>query len=170
VEQTARNAISVIDPAEDFEPFFRDLYPRLVRSLWLLTTDLPEAEDLAQETMARMLESWPKVRGMTAPDAYAYRTAMNLNRNRLRHLAVRTRRLPPAAPSPVPSSDVRAEVAAALGGLSRVLREAVLLVDWLGMGSEEASRVLGIKPASVRSRIQRAREVLRRELGGPDHG
>jgi RNA polymerase sigma-70 factor (ECF subfamily) len=170
MKQMVGTTIPTVDSADDFEVFFRDVYPRLVRSLWLLTTDIPEAEELAQETMVRILERWPKVRRMSARDGYAYRTAMNLNRKRLRHLAVRMRRLPLAVPSPVASSDLHAEVAAALKGLPRVLREAVLLVDWLGMGSEEASEVLGIRPSSVRSRVHRAHEVLRRELGGPDHG
>jgi RNA polymerase sigma-70 factor (ECF subfamily) len=170
VKQAAETTIPAMDSAEDFEVFFRDVYPRLVRSLWLLTADVPEAEDLAQETMARMLERWPKVRSMTARGGYAYRTALNLNRKRLRHLAVRMRRLPLAVPSPVASSDLHAEVAAALRGLPRILRETVLLVDWLGMGSEEASQVLGIRPSSVRSRVHRAHEVLRRELGGSDRG
>jgi DNA-directed RNA polymerase specialized sigma24 family protein len=39
-----------------FEGFFRQVYPRLSRALLLLTGDPPEAEDLAQEAMARVFE------------------------------------------------------------------------------------------------------------------
>jgi DNA-directed RNA polymerase specialized sigma24 family protein len=38
-----------------FEGLFRQVYPRLSRAL-LLTGDPPEAEDLAQEAMARVFE------------------------------------------------------------------------------------------------------------------
>src|SRR5436309_15717753 len=77
----------------EFDDFFRGEYPRLVRSLYLLTADLPEAEELAQESMARAYERWGRVRRMDAPGGYVYRTAVNLNRKRVRHLAVRVKRI-----------------------------------------------------------------------------
>jgi DNA-directed RNA polymerase specialized sigma24 family protein len=56
------------------------------------------------------------------------------------------------------------DVLAALRTLPRTQLEALLLVEWLGMTSEEAGRILGIDPASVRGRIHRAREALRATL------
>jgi DNA-directed RNA polymerase specialized sigma24 family protein len=44
------------EPTPEFEEFFRAEYPGLVRSLYLLTADLGEAEELAQEAMARVFE------------------------------------------------------------------------------------------------------------------
>jgi DNA-directed RNA polymerase specialized sigma24 family protein len=38
-------------------------------------------------------------------------------------------------------------------------------VDWLDMDTDEAGRVLGLKPASVRVRLHRARSALRDALG-----
>ncbi len=170
VNRFDENLVSVVDSAGDFDEFFRDIYPRLVRSLWLLTADALEAENLAQETMVRILERWSRVQSMSSRDGYAYRIAVNLNRKRLRHLAVEMKRRSLVVAAPVPSSDLHAEVAAALKALPRAFRETVLLVDWLGMDSEEASKLLRIKPSSVRSRVSRAHEALRRELGGSDYG
>jgi RNA polymerase sigma-70 factor (ECF subfamily) len=64
----------------------------------------------------------------------------------------------------------RVDVLAALRTLPRTQLEALLLVEWLGMTSEEAGRILGIDPASVRGRIHRAREALRATLKGVDDG
>ena len=61
--------------------------------LYLLTGNRGEAEELAQATMARIYERWSRVRVMQSPVGYVYRAAVNLHRQRLRHLAVRARRL-----------------------------------------------------------------------------
>ena len=45
-----------------------------------------------------------------------------------------------------------------------------MLVDWLGMSSEEAGRILHIEPASVRSRVHRARKELRSHLTAGEDG
>jgi RNA polymerase sigma-70 factor (ECF subfamily) len=103
---------------------------------------------------------------MDSPGGYVYRAAVNLNRKRHRHLAMRARRLLAVesrgdAPQRL---EVEGEVFEAIASLSRGQREAFLLVEWLGSSSEEAGSILGIAPASVRSRVHRARAVLRERL------
>jgi RNA polymerase sigma-70 factor (ECF subfamily) len=155
------------EPGIEFVDFFREEYPGLVRSLYLLTADLGEAEELAEEAMARAFERWGRVRLMESPGGYVYRTAVNLNRKRLRHLAVRARRLVfVAARRPDPQrAETWAELAAAMASIPVDQREAFMLVEWLGLSAEEAGRLLGIKASSVRSRLHRARAALRERLG-----
>ena len=74
----------------DFEAFFRAEYRTLCQALVLLVGDPLEAEEIAQETMTRVLERWDRVGVMDSPMGYAYRTALNLQRKRLRRLAVRS--------------------------------------------------------------------------------
>jgi len=152
--------------ALDFEEFFRDEYPGLVRALYLLTADQDQAEELAQETMARVYERWDRIGTMESPGGYAYRIAVNLNRQRLRHLGVRARRLFAMAVHPDSEwpPDTRRELAEAVASLPRGQREAFMLVELLGMSAEEAAGVLKIAPASVRSRTHRARATLRDRL------
>ena len=151
----------------DFVDFFRAEYPGLIRALYVLTGNRHEAEDLAQDAMARVLERWERVRVMAAPEAYVYRVAVNLNRKRLRWLAVRAKRAfavaSPTASSPDP--DARTELSAALASLPKAQRETLMLVEWLGLSSEEAAKFLGIQPSSVRSRIHRARTSLAEHFG-----
>ena len=146
--------------------FFHAEYPGLVRALYLLTADQYEAEELAQDALARVYERWDKVGKMESPGGYVYRTAVNLNRKRLRHLAMRARRLASlgSRTTSSPAVEVRAEIADALASLSVGQREAFMLVEWLGHPAEEAGRILGIEPASVRSRVHRARAALRDHL------
>jgi RNA polymerase sigma-70 factor, ECF subfamily len=154
-----------------FEEFFQAEYSSLVRALYLLTANQGEAEELAQETMSRVYARWDRVRSMDSPGGYAYRVALNLNRQRLRHLAVRARRffaMTVGLDAEQPPH-VREELAEAIASLSRGQREAFMLVEWVGLSAEEAGRALRIAPASVRSRVHRARALLRdrlRESGG----
>jgi len=153
--------------ALDFESFFRAEYRSICQALVLLVGDPLEAEEIAQETMTRVLERWDRVGAMDSPAGYAYRTALNLQRKRIRRLAVRAKRRfasVPVADIGAAASD-RRDVQRALQQLPDGLRAALILVDWLEMDTEEAGRVLGLKPASVRVRLHRARSALRDALG-----
>lgn len=162
----------------DFEGFFGRVYPRLAGALVLLIGDSAEAEEIAQEAMARVCERWERVQRMSSPEGYAFRTALNLNKKRLRRLAVRLRWLAGATRAegpgvgPDPSGDalsaveIRNDVRRALAHIPPAQREALVLVDWLEMDSRETGEVLGIDASSVRSRVQRARAALRELLGG----
>jgi len=64
----------------------------------------------------------------------------------------------------------RDDIGRALSVLSRGQREAVVMVEWLGMTDDEAGALLGISPVTVRVRIHRARAVLRPLLREGDDG
>lgn len=161
-----QRGVAAADPeALAFEDFFREEYARLARALLLLTGQRAEAEDLAQEAMARMYERWDRVRAMESPEGYAYRTAFNLNGKRLRRLRIgRSAPEPAAASDPGTVAADRADVHRALAALPHSQREAVVLVEWLGLDAEEAGHVLGIEATSVRVRLHRARAALRERL------
>jgi RNA polymerase sigma factor (sigma-70 family) len=162
-------ALGDVAEAVGFEEFFQVEYRGLVRALYLLTGDQGEAEELAQATMARVYERWDRVRVMESPAGYVYRAAVNLHRQRLRHMAVRARRLLAMAvhdeSTQTPGPGVRLELAEAIASLPIGQRQAFMLVEWLGMSSQEAARILRIAPASVRTRTHRARATLRKRLG-----
>lgn len=151
----------------DFESFFRTEYRPLCQALVLLVGDALEAEEIAQETMTRVLERWDRVGAMESPAGYAYRTALNLQRKRIRRLAVRARR----RFAPIPVADIgtaasdRHDVRQALQQLREGQRVALILVDWLDMDTDEAGRVLNLSPATLRVRLHRARSALREALG-----
>jgi RNA polymerase sigma factor (sigma-70 family) len=170
LEPTELRALDARPTELDFEGFFLAEYPQLARACYLLTGEAAEAEDLAQEAMARTFERWDRVRAMDSPAGYVYRIAFNLNQKRLRRLAVRARKLIGALQSPDPTEavDTRNEVLLALLSVPAAQREALVLVGWFGMDATEAGKVLGIDPSSVRGRVHRARQTLRATLGDDD--
>ena len=73
--------------AAAFEEFVRAFSDRLVRSAYMLTGDVGEAEDMAQTALMRTARHWRKARRQ--PYAYARATVINLARDRWRRLARR---------------------------------------------------------------------------------
>jgi RNA polymerase sigma-70 factor (ECF subfamily) len=155
--------------AADFTAFFEAEYERLFQTLYLMCGNKADAEDLAQETMARAFERWDRVQAAETPTAYVFQIAFNLRRSLLRRAG---RAL--GSGNRVPASDepnigqARLEVLEALSALPRSQREALLLMEWLGFSAAEAGRILGIEASSVRGRVHRARAALRERFGGTD--
>jgi RNA polymerase sigma factor (sigma-70 family) len=143
---------------------------RLVRACLLLTGERAEAEDLAQEAFARVLERWDRIGGMDSPAGYLYRTAINVHRSRLRHLQRVAGRVfaAPDAYDDASTRDARLDILHAVASLPKPQQEALVLVEWLGYPAVEAAKILGIEPVSVRARIHRARTTLRMTLGDLD--
>jgi RNA polymerase sigma factor (sigma-70 family) len=154
----------------DFASFYASESLRLGRALYLLTGDASEAEELAQEALVRVYERWGRVRAMASPTGYLFRVAINLHRSRVRLVLVRARRALAPAPSidPAALAEVNDELGRALASLPIRLREAVVLVEWMGLDMKEAARILGIEAVSVRVRLSRARASLREHLRGDD--
>ena len=152
-------------PADSFDELFEEHYERVLRALYLLTGNLHEAEDLAQEAFARIYERGIRLSATRNVAGYVYRTAVNLHRSRLRRLGVAVRRVRMLHPRDVGDDfgpiDDRDVLSRALARLSRAEREALVLVEWVGMSDAEAGEVLGTTPGAISTRISRAKARLR---------
>lgn len=158
---------SEAESTQSFDAFYIALFAPLFRSMLLLSGNRAEAEDLTHEAFVRVLERWESVSRMEAPNAYLFRTALNLERNRLRRALRRARRAPEDRDVEQDFSQdaiARADLLTLLRQLSREQREAVVLVDILGMTSEEAGRIASVRADAVRARLHRARAALRKGL------
>jgi RNA polymerase sigma factor (sigma-70 family) len=150
----------------DFEEFFLEHHEPLFRALWLVTRNRHEAEEVMQDAFLRLLERWPAVQAAHDPGAYLYRTAMNVFRSRFRRAAVVVRKaihqLPPD--DEFAQVEARDAVVRALTPLPPRQRAALVLLDLVGLSSEEAGRALGIRAVTVRVLASRARTALREVL------
>ena len=61
-----------------FEDFAAGASDSLLRTGYLMTGDVREAEDLVQETFLRVARRWNRVRSMDHPAAYARRILIGL--------------------------------------------------------------------------------------------
>jgi RNA polymerase sigma-70 factor, ECF subfamily len=170
VEPSRAIADRTVVSAPPFEEFFEAEHVRLARALFLVTGSASEADELTQEALVRVYERWDRVQRMNSPQGYLFRTALNLHRSRVRGLATRARHIVEAARAPDPADVVqgRDSLARALDSLPAGQREALVLVEWMGMDHKEAAVVLGIRLGSVRARLSRAKAELRRILEEDD--
>jgi RNA polymerase sigma factor (sigma-70 family) len=132
-----------------------------------------DADGLAAEVMTiawRRLADVPE----DDPRPWLYATARNLLLAEQRRSATERRhRHELAAPQVAPEvAGLDPHLAAALGELSPLDREALLLTAWEGLTPTEAARALGIKPTAFRVRLLRARRRVEAKLarlaGPPD--
>lgn len=154
------------------------LYPMVLR----LVGSREDALDVLQDAFVRGFEKLDQYRGGSSFYTWIYRIAVNLAMNRLRRRRFRRvlslldpRGVRPAydppdeSPSGAPSYEVeRAEreamVESALNSLEPDHRAVVILKDFEGRRYEEIGELLGIPVGTVRSRLHRARQQLRRRL------
>jgi RNA polymerase sigma-70 factor (ECF subfamily) len=154
------------ESALSFESFYIANERRLFRALFVVTGDRHEAEDLMQTAFCRVLERWERVAALDDPVGYLFRTAFNSHRSAVRRTMRAARRVVPWSPerqAPVEPAEVaeqRDRAVRALAALTRRQREAVVLTALLGYGRNEAARIMGIRPATVRVLVSQARAAL----------
>jgi RNA polymerase sigma-70 factor, ECF subfamily len=159
-----------------------DVYAFLVR----LTSEQEEARDLTQETFLRALKAVKNFRGDADLKTWLFRIAINESRNRVRWWKRRRGdstvslddeghdsgmalggRLSVKTESPEDETLRRERERAlhkALGELPINFREAVVLRDIEGFSYEEVALALETNVGTVKSRIARGREELRKRL------
>ena len=155
--------------------------------LYRLTEDAEEARDLTQETFLRVFQSIDRFRGDADLKTWIYRIALNQARNRWRWWRRRRRdatvsldavagpdaqplgaTLRDAGASPEQETLLRERemvLRRALRALGRSYREVVVLRDVEGLTYEEIATTLEISVGTVKSRLSRGRQELRRKLG-----
>jgi RNA polymerase sigma-70 factor, ECF subfamily len=175
------------DPAA-FEKLVNERSGEIYGLLYRLTENTEEARDLTQETFLRAFQSIGQFRGESDLRTWIYRIAINQARNRWRWWRRRHRdstvsidaadangntlinKLSSGNSSNPEHGALAHEreraLRKALSGLRRVYREAVVLRDIEGFAYEEIAVALDISVGTVKSRLARGRQELRRKLEG----
>jgi len=141
----------------------------LYRTAWALCGSHHEAEDLVQETFARVLMRPRRLRA-GAEAGYLLRALRNTHTNRRREAARRPLTVPLldtdfADRSDLTGTVITHEVLSAIAGAPEPYREAVVAVDLLGLSYEQAARQLQTSTATITSRLARGRQRVARSLG-----
>jgi RNA polymerase sigma-70 factor, ECF subfamily len=157
-----------------------DHIDRLYRAAWGLCGSREEAEDLVQETFARVLR---KPRFLRSEDdiGYLLRVLRNTFFSQRRAAARRPRTTP--FPDDLDLVEDRAavqpeariasgELYAAISQLPDDFRDALVAIDLIGMSYREAAQALRVREATITTRLHRARQrladTISRETPRPD--
>jgi len=153
-----------------FDEFFEDEHEHLFKALYFVTGNRQDAEELMQDAFMKLWERWDQIERMSDPTGYLFRVALNGFRMRRRRAATALRRLAPIAEERdlFAEAETRADVRRLLLGLTVRQRAALLLVDLLGYSSEQAARILRVRPSTVRALATQGRRALRAKEGARD--
>jgi RNA polymerase sigma-70 factor (sigma-E family) len=149
-----------------FERFVQEQTSTLYRTAFLLTGNRYEAEELLQDTLARLYPRWDRVMAADKPIAYVQRCVGNR--------AVSRRRAPEGRaesrwelPDTWDGSDVGETVAVSrtvwqlLGTLPQKQRAALVMRYFYDLPEGDVAAALGRRPASVRSLVSRGMAAMR---------
>ena len=156
------------DPLE-FATFYAEEHEHLFKALYFVTGHRADAYDLMQDAFLKLWERWDSIDRIDDPTAYLFRVALNGSRMRARAARRAAKRLI-AMDTPVDAFDevnMREDVRHLLLSLAPRKRAALVLLDLYGYGSEEAARIMGVRPSTVRALATKGRVVLR-NAGGSD--
>jgi RNA polymerase sigma-70 factor (ECF subfamily) len=162
---------------------FDEVYERFRRPIWRLARRLTESDeeafDATQEIFLRIWRGLGGFRGESKLSTWVFQIAWNYlrghNRRRGRHLRAITEQseeLVARAPDPAPgperravSSDLLDRVTLAMDELPEHYRIVVWLRDGEDLSYSEIADVLDLPIGTVRSRLARARETLKKAVG-----
>jgi RNA polymerase sigma-70 factor, ECF subfamily len=153
---------------EAFQTLFREVGPLVTQFLRRRLADKTEIEDICQETLLAVYKSRHTFQPQRPFEPWLFAilrkvTAEHLRRNRQR-LGVQTYldELPEIGVESCSSQD--SELRDAFAQLSPAQIEALDLTKWQGLSVEEAARRAGTSVGSMKVRVHRAYESLKRSL------
>ena len=168
-----------------FGELFRQLYPRVHRTVWAMLGDEAEAHDVAQSAWIKAWEHRQSYNFQSLYTTWVHRIAVNCaldalrKRRRLRSRFVRFFKPDPngsedpPGPDPVDGDPPNAELArkelglaieAAVAELPDEQRTVLVLREFEGYSYAEIAKLLDLKPGTVMSRLFHARQKLQSRL------
>jgi len=154
---------SLHPPTDEFDSFYGRSRDRLYRAIALTLDDADIAADAVNEAMTRALERWDKVGGYENPSGWVYRVGVNWGRsvqrqsNRKPRKALGSASYEMSVPEPA--------LAAAVAELPERYRTVVVARYYMQWMPAEIADALHVPGATVRSRLRRALDQLRRDMG-----
>ena len=154
---------------QNMHQVIEDLIPRLTRYARVLTRDLAAADDLVQECLTRALGKmhlWEEGTDLRAwLFTILHHQHVSLTRRQARQRAntelQKSYRSPAVSPNQTTRLELR-DLERALAALPEEQRSVIMLVGLEGMRYDEAASLVNLPVGTVRSRVSRGRETLRK--------
>jgi RNA polymerase sigma-70 factor (ECF subfamily) len=153
-----------------FEGIVRRWQGRLVNLAWRFCRDRGRAEDMAQEAFMKAFRALSTFRGESAFSTWLTAIALNSYRSRLRSegpplVSLDAARIFAGDPGPLRGLEEQERAAAvrqAVLTLPARYREAIVVFYFQEMDLVGSARVLGIAQGTLKARLHRGRELLKR--------
>jgi RNA polymerase sigma-70 factor (ECF subfamily) len=164
--------VTMSETAQELESVVRTHARLVFRVAYSVLRNREDAEDAAQETYIRLMRQdlgkiedprlWlARVAWRVAVDRTRKHSVLSLDADDQCHEIAASG---PTADQTMLEAELQAQVEKMIEALPRALREAVRLSTVEGMTSADVAQVLGIPEGTVRTRMSRARQLLREKL------
>jgi len=149
----------------EFREFVTSRGRALLRSAYLLTGNLADAEDLVQSALAKTYQAWSRIEDRNALDGYVRRAMVNTHISWWRRRRVDEYPTDDIPDQPALDTSGNAELhdtlQRAVDRLPQRMRAAVVLRYFEDMTEAEVADVLGVSQGTVKSTVSRAVAKLR---------
>lgn len=158
---------------DDFEREYRELYPLVVRTVYLTLFDRDAAQEITHEAFLRLWQHWGKLGDQGSIKAWLMKVALNLAIDQRRTLltALKVRLMPATIRDPAEAALDRLDrrrLRRALLALPSRDRAVLALRFEQDLSFPEIGRIMGRPEATVKTWVHRALDQLERRLNGPE--
>jgi RNA polymerase sigma-70 factor (ECF subfamily) len=176
---------ATVHPAPSPETLFRDYAPRVYNLARRMLGNDADAEDVTQDVLLTVLRKLDTFRGQSAFPTWLHRVTVNaaLAQRRRRatrenrqehdpldrfqengHIAEPVRRWSIAPDQALQNRETQELIESAIRALPEMYRDVYVLADVEGLSNAEAGEMLGLSLPAVKSRLHRARLMMRDAL------
>jgi len=155
------------------EDVFEHAYDRLVKALTIVAGDREEASDAVQEAFVRLILGWDRLATYEDPAGWVRRVALNQILDHHRSIGRQARlllRIEEQYRTPQGASLMDEEVWQRLATLPLKQRTALALHYVDKLTAQEVADVMHVSEGTVRQHLHRARQALKKSLGGSTQG
>ena len=178
------------DTKASFEAAVEKYHARIFQLVYRYLGNYDEADDVTQETFIRAYRAWDNFRGDAQVYTWLYRIALNLCHNQKKKLTRRHQTEGTSLDAPLDNSDddesqttdvpdnsavpwntlerkeLNQRLFDAVQGLPENYRVVIVLRDVEGLSYEEITQITSCSLEAIKSRLFRARNMLRKRLSG----
>lgn len=160
----------------DIEELMREYGNDVLRTAYAFVKDKEAAKDLFQETFIKAYHNLDKFRGESSVKTWLIRIAVNVCKDYLK--SAYQKKVVPMTEieeeslyseddyEEVENADRNEQIKKAVMSLPDSYREVIICTYYKEMGVAETAAALGVPSGTVKSRLARAREVLKNKLEG----
>lgn len=150
---------------QDLAAFCERELPRVVDLLTLYVGDVHTAEELAQDTLTRVCQHWPRVQTMANPAGWVNQVAFNLARSMFRRRSAAQRAMARHGQTTLASDQgdpaTVLAVREAVAALPPRMRQALIHRHFLGDSVGETAAAMGCSEGNVKALTHKALKALR---------
>jgi RNA polymerase sigma-70 factor (sigma-E family) len=149
----------------EFAVFFSAQFRAVLRTVYLILQDRPQAEDVTQDAFLQLYLHWPRVSKYERPDAWVRRVAIRMAARRTRRERLGmllTSKIPEPAPIGGP---VDVDLLRAVAALPPQQRTAIVLFYYEDRAVADVAELMDCSVAAVKVNLFRARKALAQRLG-----